>query len=59
MKCLGAWGTLIHEKNLKSKISCQTPFKAMESFIRKKNLRGDAVYQMDGKLRQVYKFKKF
>jgi hypothetical protein len=23
----GAWGTLIHEKNLKSKISCQTPFK--------------------------------
>jgi hypothetical protein len=25
---LGAWGTLIHEKNLKSKISCQTPFKA-------------------------------
>ncbi len=24
---LGAWGTLIHEKNLKSKISCQTPFK--------------------------------
>jgi hypothetical protein len=24
---LGAWGTLIHEKNLKSKISCQTPLK--------------------------------
>jgi hypothetical protein len=24
---LRAWGTLIHEKNLKSKISCQTPFK--------------------------------
>ncbi len=24
---LGAWGTLIHEKNLKPKISCQTPFK--------------------------------
>ncbi len=23
---LGAWGTLIHEKNLKPKISCQTPF---------------------------------
>ncbi len=23
----GAWGTLIHEKNLKSKISCQTPYK--------------------------------
>ncbi len=22
-----AWGTLIYEKNLKSKISCQTPFK--------------------------------
>jgi hypothetical protein len=27
MKYLGAGGTLIHEKNLKSKISCQTPFK--------------------------------
>ncbi len=24
---LGAWGTLIHEKNLRRKISCQTPFK--------------------------------
>jgi hypothetical protein len=23
----GAWGKLIHEKNLKSKISCQTSFK--------------------------------
>ncbi len=23
----GAWGTLIYEKNLKAKISCQTPFK--------------------------------
>ncbi len=29
MEYLGAWGTLIHEKNLKSKISCQTPFKNM------------------------------
>ncbi len=28
MEYLGAWGTLIHEKNLKAKISsCQTPFK--------------------------------
>jgi hypothetical protein len=27
MKYLGALGTVIHEKNLKSKISCQTPFK--------------------------------
>ncbi len=27
MEYLGAWGTLFHEKNLKSKISCQTPFK--------------------------------
>ncbi len=26
MEYLGAWGTLIHEKNLKSKISYQTPF---------------------------------
>ncbi len=26
MEYLGAWGTLIHEKKLRSKISCQTPF---------------------------------
>jgi hypothetical protein len=26
MEYLGAWGTLIQEKKLKSKISCQTPF---------------------------------
>ncbi len=26
MEYLEAWGTLIDEKNLKSKISCQTPF---------------------------------
>jgi hypothetical protein len=26
MEYLWAWGTLIHEKNLSSKISCQTPF---------------------------------
>jgi hypothetical protein len=29
MENLGAWGTLIHEKNLKSKISCQTPFNSI------------------------------
>jgi hypothetical protein len=29
MEYLGAWGTLIHEKNLKSKISCLTPFKSL------------------------------
>jgi hypothetical protein len=28
MEYLGAWGTLIHEKNLKLKISCQTLFKS-------------------------------
>ncbi len=27
MEYSGAWGTLIYEKNLKSKFSCQTPFK--------------------------------
>jgi hypothetical protein len=26
MEYLWAWWTLIHEKNLSSKISCQTPF---------------------------------
>jgi hypothetical protein len=31
MEYLGAWGTLIHEKNLKSKTSCQTPFKEVVS----------------------------
>ena len=33
MEHLGAWGTLINEKNLKSKISCQTPFKKIEAKI--------------------------
>jgi hypothetical protein len=32
MEYLEAWGTLIHEKNLKSKISCQTPFKGKHTF---------------------------
>ncbi len=31
MEYSGAQGTLIHEKKLKSKISCQTPFKALPS----------------------------
>ncbi len=31
MEYLGAWGTLIHEKNLKSKVSCQTPFKNLNN----------------------------
>ncbi len=33
MEYLEAWGTLIHEKNLKSKISCQTPFKGCADYI--------------------------
>jgi hypothetical protein len=32
MEYLGAWGTLIHERNLKSKTSCQTPFKECSPF---------------------------
>jgi hypothetical protein len=35
MEYLGAWGTLIHEKNLKSKISCQTPFNDMKGTLHK------------------------
>jgi len=34
MEYLEAWGTLIHEKNLKSKISCQTPFKGTVLLMR-------------------------
>ncbi len=33
MEYLGAWGTLIHEKNLKSKTSCQTPFKINKNIM--------------------------
>ncbi len=33
MEHLGAWGTLIHEKNLEPKISCQTPFKIRTSEV--------------------------
>ncbi len=29
MEYLGAWGTLIHEKTMNSKISCQTPFNSI------------------------------
>ncbi len=32
MEYLGARGTLIYEKNLKAKISCQTPFKLLNTF---------------------------
>ena len=32
MEYLGARGTLTHEKNLKSKISCQTPFKMSKKY---------------------------
>ncbi len=31
MEYSGARGTLIYEKNLKAKISCQTPFKGVET----------------------------
>ncbi len=34
MDYLGAWGTLIHEKNLKSNISCQTPFNKKLVFLK-------------------------
>jgi hypothetical protein len=34
MEYLGAWGTLIHEKNLKLKISCQTPLKSSNSLYK-------------------------
>jgi hypothetical protein len=33
MEYLETWGTLIHEKNLKSKILCQIPFKCATSAI--------------------------
>jgi hypothetical protein len=38
MEYLGAWGTLIHEKKLRSKISCQTPFKISKFFLLDKNV---------------------
>jgi hypothetical protein len=42
MEYLGAWGTLIHEKNLKWKISCQTPFKYnSEPFLELDHERGE------------------
>jgi hypothetical protein len=31
MEYLETWGTLIHERKLKSKISCQAPFKSILS----------------------------
>jgi hypothetical protein len=37
---LGARGTLINEKKLKSKISCQNPFQYMNISLKKKGLEG-------------------
>jgi hypothetical protein len=45
MEYLGTWGTLIHEKNLKSKISCQTPFK-MNIWIRVRASDEDPEYKL-------------
>jgi len=59
MEYLGAWGTLIHEKNLKSKISCQTPFNAqylLNAFISAWNsflttdISGDAFKRFHGRV---------
>ncbi len=39
MEYSGARGTLLHEKKLKSKISCQTPFKDSDHAMRNKGGR--------------------
>jgi hypothetical protein len=38
----GAWGTLIYEKNFKSKISCQTPFKFFDVDLESRIQDGDS-----------------
>ncbi len=47
MGYLGARGTLIYEKNLKSKISCQTPFKEIQQGLGAKSYlaRGLLIYE--------------
>jgi hypothetical protein len=58
MEYLGAWGTLIHEKNLKSKISCQTPFTGTVPYyyscengqVMENTKHRQFIYRPDGKL---------
>jgi hypothetical protein len=53
MEYLGAWGTLIHEKNLKSKISCQAPFKKSFRFTKNQaDLQNPCALQ---KIRRIYR----
>ncbi len=50
----GAWGTLIHEKKMRSKILCQTPFNKIELYI---NVPGkDVMYCIgyNGNKRELY-----
>ncbi len=52
MEYLEAWGTLIHEKNLKSKISCQTPFNVLlGSPCLETDITREAVYEAEMSLR--------
>jgi hypothetical protein len=42
----GAWGTLIHEKKLRSKISCQTPFNKKTHGLTLKNKKCNLLGKM-------------
>jgi hypothetical protein len=48
MEYLGAWGKLIHEKNLKAKISYQTPFKGRWETEMKGLLKGERGSRKEG-----------
>jgi hypothetical protein len=56
MENLGAWGKMIYEKNLKSKISCQTPFKGAQAW----DIRLQVYYTIKAYLsRRLQNWKKF
>jgi hypothetical protein len=55
MEYFGAWGTLIHEKNLK--ISCQTPLKVM--LILKVHYSGRGKFMLRGKFMPQHLYKLF
>jgi hypothetical protein len=60
MEYFGAWGTLIHEKNLKSKISRQTPFNfRLCASLFQRQQQAIAVFQKSGCIHQFLADKEF
>jgi hypothetical protein len=49
----GVWGEMIHEKNLRSKISSQTPFKKIAKSQQLKIFSSVAILYTDKRLQEI------